>query len=169
MAEHKVQPSTMLLLIDPNGGTSYSTVVCLKSISKSDSVGVIDASSVCGYKKFAGVNELSYSCEGLLLQDPNTGNISGTELRILLRGFTKFGYKITPLTPQIGDEIEEGKAFFSAVSSSYSFDDVGNFSAEFYPKGTPTLNIYEGPSVGYITTENLIDILTESNIPLEIE
>ena len=91
------------------------------------------------------------------------------ELRILLRGFTKFGYKITPLTPQIGDEIEEGKAFFSAVSSSYSFDDVGNFSAEFYPKGTPTLNIYEGPSVGYITTENLIDILTESNIPLEIE
>jgi hypothetical protein len=169
MAEHKVQPSTMLLLIDPNGGTNYSTVVCLKSISKNDSVAAIDASSACGYKKLAGIKDLSYSCEGLLLQDPNSGNISGTKLRILLRGYTNFGFKITPLTPQIGDEIEEGKAFFSAVSSSYSFDDVGSFSAEFYPIETPTLTIFEGPQTGYITTEDLIDILTESNLPLEIE
>ena len=167
MAEHKVQPSTMLLLIDPNGGTNYSTVVCLKSISKSDSVGVIDASSVCGYKRFAGVTELSYSIEGILLQDPKFPRISGSELRLLLRGFTKFGYKITPLNPQIGDEIEEGKAFFSAISSSYSFDDVGNFSATFNPKGTPTLTVIG--QAEYITTEDLINILTESNLPLEVE
>lgn len=169
MAEHKVQPSTMLLLIDPNGGTEYSTVVCLKSISKSDSVGVIDASSVCGYKRFAGVTELSYSCEGILLQDLIGGspNISGTGFRNALRNFQIVGYKITPLTPQIGDEIEEGKAFFSAVSSSYSFDDVGNFSATFNPKGTPTLTIFG--QAEYITTEDSIDILTESNLPLEVE
>ena len=167
MAEHKVQPSTMLLLIDPNGGTEYSTVVCLKSISKNDSVGVIDASSVCGYKKFAGITELSYSIEGILLQDPNSGKISGSELRLLLRGFTKFSYKITPLTPQIGDEIEEGYGFFSAISSSYSFDDVGNFSATFNPKGTPTLTIFG--YVNSILTEDSIDILTESDLPLEVE
>lgn len=167
MAEHKVQPSTMLLLIDPNGGTNYSTVVCLKSISKSDSVGVIDASSLCGFKKLAGITDLSYSFEGLLLQDPNSGKISGSELRLLLRGFTIFKYKITPLTPQIGDEIEEGNGFFSAISSSYSLDDVGNFSGTFYPKGTPTLTIFG--QAEYITTEDSIDILTESNLPLEVE
>jgi hypothetical protein len=169
MAEHKVQPSTMLLLIDPNGGTSYSTVVCLKSINKSDSVGVIDASSLCGFKKLAGITDLSYSCEGLLLQDLLGGppKISGTGFRNLLRNFEIFGFKITPLTPQIGDEIEEGKAFFSAVSSSYSLDDVGNFSATFYPKGTPTLTIFG--QAQYITTEDSIDILTESNLPLEVE
>lgn len=167
MAEHKVQPSTMLLLIDPNGGTSYSTVVCLKSISKSDSLGVIDASSACGYKKLAGITDLSYNLEGILLQDPKIGKISGSELRLLLRGFTKFGFKITPLTPQIGDEIEEGKAFFSAISSSYSFDELGNFSATFYPKGTPTLTIFG--QADSIMTENSIDILTESDLILEVE
>jgi len=167
MAEHKVQPSTMLLLIDPTGGTSYSTVVCLKSISKNDSVAAIDASSVCGNKKFAGVSDLSYSFDGILLQDPNSGKISGTELRILLRGFTKFGFKITPLSPQIGDEIEEGNGFFSDLSSSYSFDDVGNFNGTFSPKGTPTLTIFG--YVNSILTEDSIDILTESDLILEIE
>jgi len=167
MAEHKVQPSTMLLLIDPSGGTSYSTVVCLKSINKNDSIGVIDASSVCGNKKFAGVSDLSYSFDGILLQDPNSGKISGTELRILLRGFTKFGFKITPLSPQIGDEIEEGKGFFSDLSSSYSFDDIGNFSGTFSPKGTPTLTIFG--YVDSIMTEDSIDILTESGLILEVE
>lgn len=167
MAEHKVQPSTMLLLIDPNGGTTYSTVVCLKSISKNDSVGVIDASSKCGFKKLAGITDLSYNFEGLLLQDPNSGKISGSELRLLLRGFTKFSYKITPLTPQIGDEIEEGNGFFSALSSSYSLDDVGNFSGTFYPKGTPTLSIFG--QANSIMTEDSIDILTESGLILEIE
>ena len=167
MAEHKVQPSTMLLLIDPNGGTNYSTVVCLKSISKSDSVGVIDASSLCGFKKLAGITDLSYSFEGILLQDPNSGKISGTELRLLLRGFTKFKYKITPIAPQAGDEIEEGNGFFSAISSSYSLDDVGNFSGTFYPKGTPTLTIFG--QVNSIMTEDSIDILTESDLILEVE
>jgi len=169
MAEHKVQPSTMLLLIDPNGGTTYSTVVCLKSINKNDSVAAIDASSACGYKKLAGINDLSYNIEGLLLQDLLGGppKISGTGFRNLLRNFEIFGFKITPLTPQIGDEIEEGKAFFSAVSSSYSFDDVGNFNATFYPKGTPTLTIFG--QVDSIMTEDSIDILTESGLILEIE
>ena len=85
MAEHKVAGGTMLLFIDPNGGTDYDMVVCLTSVSKSDSISVVDASSACGPDKSPGTLELSYAFEGQHLQDPTTGKISGTSLRQLLR------------------------------------------------------------------------------------
>ena len=80
MAEHKVQPSTMLLFIDPSGGDNYDTVVCLTNVSKSSSVNNIDAASWCGEKKVPGLLEISYSFDGFHLQDPNGGTISGTSL-----------------------------------------------------------------------------------------
>jgi hypothetical protein len=141
MAEHKVQGSTMLLFIDPAGGTAYDTVVCLTSVGKSDSVNVIDAASACGPDKSPGMLDLSYTFEGQHLQDPDSGKISGTDLRVLLRSKTTIGWKIAPVSVVGGDEIESGTGFFSELSSTYSFDSMGTFSGTLQPIGTPTLTI----------------------------
>ena len=143
MSEHKVSGGTMLLFIDPNGGTSYDTVVCLTSVGKSDSVNVVDAGSACGPDKSPGVLDISYSFEGQHLQDPVTGKISGTSLRSLLRSKTTIGWKIAPESPAIGDEIEEGTGFLSELSSSYAFDSVGTFSGSIMPYGTPTITVFD--------------------------
>ena len=141
MAEHKVAGGTMLLFIDPTGGTDYDTVVCLTSVSKADSITVVDASSACGPDKSPGTLELSYAFEGQHLQDPDSGKISGTSLRQLLRAKTTIGWMIAPESPVNGDEIEEGTGFLSELSSTYAFDSVGTFTGTIQPYGDPTLSI----------------------------
>ena len=141
MAEHKVAGGTMLLFIDPAGGTDYDTVVCLTSVSKSDSITVVDASSACGPDKSPGTLELSYAFEGQHLQDPDSGKISGTSLRQLLRAKTTIGWKIAPESPVAGDEIESGTGFLSELSSTYAFDSIGTFSGTINPYGDPSLSI----------------------------
>ena len=147
MAEHKVEGGNMLLFIDPNGGNAYDIVVCLTSVSKADSVTVVDASSACGPDKSPGTIELSYAFEGQHLQDPDSGKISGTDLRFLLRDEQTIGWMIAPETPVTGDEIESGTGFLSELSSTYSFDSVATFSGTISPYGDPTLSIY-GQSAG---------------------
>jgi hypothetical protein len=141
MAEHKVAGGTMLLFIDPAGGTDYDMVVCLTSVSKSDSITVVDASSACGPDKSPGTLELSYAFEGQHLQDPDSGKISGTSLRQLLRAKTTIGWKIAPESPVAGDEIESGTGFLSELSSTYAFDSIGTFSGTINPYGDPSLSI----------------------------
>jgi len=141
MAEHKVAGGTMLLFIDSTGGDDYDMVVCLTSVSKSDSISVVDASSACGPDKSPGTLELSYAFEGQHLQDPDSGKISGTSLRQLLRAKTTIGWKIAPESPVAGDEIEEGTGFLSELSSTYAFDSVGTFTGTIQPYGDPTLSI----------------------------
>jgi len=141
MAEHKVAGGTMLLFIDPAGGIAYDTVVCLTSVSKSDSVTVVDAASACGPDKSPGTLELSYSFEGQHLQDPDSGRISGTDLRVLLRSKSKFAWKIAPVAPVAGDEVEVGVGFFSELSSTYAFDSIGTFTGTIQPIGVPSLSI----------------------------
>ena len=141
MAEHKVAGGTMLLFIDPTGGDNYDTVVCLTSVSKSDSVTVVDASSACGPDKSPGTLEISYSFEGQHLQDPSSGKISGTSLRQLLRNKTTIAWSIEPENPVTGDEIEYGTGYISELSSTYAFDSVGTFTGTIQPYGTPTIEI----------------------------
>lgn len=141
MAEHKVDGGTMLLFIDPTGGTNYDTVVCLTSIGNSMSVQPIDASSACGPDKSPGAIDISYTFEGQHLQDPITGQISGTDLRILLMAEQTVGWKLSPETPVAGDEIQEGTGFISELSSTYAFDTIGVFSGSLMPYGVPTITV----------------------------
>lgn len=178
MAEHKIAGGSMLLFIDPNGGTDYEIVVCLTSLSKSDSVTVIDASSACGPDKSPGMLELSYGFEGQHLQDPTTGSISGTDLRFLLRGEQTIGWKIAPETPEAGDEIESGTGYLSELSSTYAFDSVGTFTGTIQPYGTPTLSIsggggggglvvgqsYQGGIIGWLDVTGDAGIIIQENI-----
>lgn len=145
MAEHKIQGGNMLLFIDPTGGTNYDTVVCLTSVSISDSVQPVDASSACGPDKSPGAVQISISFEGQHLQDPNTGSISGSNLLLLLRAEQTIGWKLSPVTPVGGDEIQEGIGFISELSSTYSYDSIGIFSMTISPFGLPTINIEPNP------------------------
>ncbi len=147
MAEHKVQGGNMLLFIDPNGGTDYDLVVCLTSVGVSMSVGVVDASSACGPDKSPGALEISYSFEGQHLQDPDSGKISGTNLRLLLNAEQTIGWKVSPETPVDGDEIMEGTGFISELSSQYNFDSIATFSGAIMPYGTPTISVYSGSTL----------------------
>ena len=162
MAEHKVEGSNMLLFIDSDGGTDYDIVVCLTSVSKADSVTVVDASSACGPDKSPGTVELSYAFEGQHLQDPESGQISGTDLRILLRGEQTIGWKIAPETPVEGDEIESGTGFLSELSSTYAFDSVGTFTGTIQPYGIPTISVQGGLAVGDLYEGGTIAYLNES-------
>jgi len=162
MAEHKIQGGDMLLFIDPTGGTNYDTVVCLTSVSVSDSVQPVDASSACGPDKSPGAVQISIAFEGQHLQDPNTGTISGSNLLLLLRAEQTIGWKLSPLNPVAGDEIQEGIGFISELSSTYSYDSIGIFSMTISPFGLPTTSIepagqtftlgqsYNGGYVAYI-------------------
>ena len=125
----------MLLFIDPNGGTAYDTVICLKSVSITDSVASIDISSWCGPGKLPGLNDITLSFDGYHVQDNVSGSISGTDFRILLRNKTTIGWKLSPENPQSGDEIQSGIGFIDSLSSTYSFDNVGGFNFTINVKG----------------------------------
>lgn len=141
MSEHKVAGGTMLLFIDPTGGNSYDTVVCLTNLGTADSVSVVDASSACGPDKSPGTVEISFTFEGQHMQDPAGGTISGTNLRQLLRAKTTVGFKVAPASPVTGDEIQEGTGYISELSSTYAFDSIGTFSLTLQPFGVPTITI----------------------------
>jgi hypothetical protein len=170
----------MLLFIDPTGGTNYDTIVCLTSVGISDSRSVLDGSSMCGIDKAMGVLDISYSFEGQHLQDPDTGKISGTNIRILLRNDTPIGWKLSPESPVTGDEIHEGTGYISDLSSSYAFDSVGTFSGTLQPFGTPTITIYggggglvlgqsyQGGKIAYLDGTGLHGIILANDSSLEI-
>lgn len=162
MSEHKIQGGDMLLFIDPNGGTNYDTVVCLTSVSQNDSVQPVDASSACGPDKSPGAVDISVTFEGQHLQDPDSGKISGTNLLQLLRAEQTIGWKLSPVSPQAGDEIQEGTGYLSELSSTYSYSEIGVFSGTIQPYGLPTSTIqpsgpslaigdfYEGGTIAYL-------------------
>lgn len=154
MAEHKVQGGNMLLFIDPLGGTAYDTVVCLTSVSSSHSRNIIDASSSCGTEYITSTLDISYDFEGQHLQDPDSGKISGTDLRTLIISDSVIGFKISPETPIEGDEIQEGTGHISDISSTYSFDSVGTFSASIKPQGVPSITIFTIPGIFDNTFDN---------------
>ena len=164
MAEHKVAGGTMLLFIDPSGGTSYDTVVCLTSVGKSDSITVVDASSACGPDKSPGTLELSYTFEGQHLQDPETGKISGTDLRALLRNESTISFEVGPLDLLIGDEIQTGTGFISELSSTYAFDSVGTFTGTIQCYGMPTTTIYDGNvTIGQFINDGYVCLIDPGN------
>jgi hypothetical protein len=155
MAEHKIQGGDYLLKINDD------TVVCLTSVSLSDSVTVVDASSACGPDKSPGALEISLSFEGQHLQDPETGKISGTDLRTLLRNESTISFEVGPVSPRVGDEIQNGTGFISELSSTYSFDSVGTFTGTIQCYGMPSTIIFD-VSIGQFLAGGYICYIEEN-------
>jgi hypothetical protein len=130
-------------------------------VSKSDSVDTVDSASACGPNKSIGSVNISYSAEGYHIQDADTGKISGTSLRQLLRSRTTVGFKISPQTPVEGDEVETGTGFLSSLSSDYAFDADATFTLELQPFGSPVITVTAGSSK--ILAENDDNLITEDS------
>lgn len=141
MAEHEVVGGTMYLFISRLNDGNYDTAVCLTSLGKDDSVGEVDSSSQCGPSITPGVLSINRPFEGVLLQDPDTGKISGTDLRILMYAKTLIGYKIATQGLVTGDETETGEGYIFSLSSTYAFNDAGRFSGSIRTLGTPVITV----------------------------
>ena len=149
MSEHKYKLGALgqLLYLDLSGVapyTTYDTLVCLLDVSPKDSRNVVDASSACGADKQAGLPDYSITGSGIHLLDPATGKVSGTSMRIALRANTTIGFKISPATPEIGDEIETGTGFVAELGSTYNFNAATQFTFTIQPYGESTIEIYAG-------------------------
>ena len=145
MAQHKLSGKQFLLLIDPAGGTTYNTVICLTSQSIKFGVNVIDASSNCGPDTLPGKPQPeAITFEGQHMYDPTSAtDISGQDILPLLQASTKVGWSIAPEDPVTGDETLSGTGFFSELTKHYPGDGVVTFSG--------TLSIY-GQSTQTITS-----------------
>lgn len=141
MAERKINAKTVLLFIDPLGGTAYSTVVCVTNIDFGITNNEVDADSFCGPDKIPGTQEYSSSFDAQILLDPNTGKISADEIFTLAQNRTTFSFKISPAVPVAGDIVKTGQAFFSEYSENYSTDSVATFTATLGVKGAVTQTV----------------------------
>ena len=141
MAERKVSGKDVLLYIDPLGGTSYDTVVCLTSQSFSSDTNVVDANSKCGPDQLPGTQNESIDFEGQQLIDPNTGKVSGADLYDLKQAQTTIGWKIAVASPTTGDVVKSGKGFISSISEDYGLEDPATFSGTITIKGLATQTI----------------------------
>jgi hypothetical protein len=139
MAEHTLSGKDILLLIDPLGGTAYSTAVCLNTHSFKSETNVIDATTKCGSDSLMGIAPPeTIDFEGVELFDPTSGKISGVDLYTLKQANTVFSWKISPTTPVTGDEVLSGKGFISSLSKEYAKDAASSFSGTITVKGATT-------------------------------
>lgn len=141
MAEHKLSGKNVLLFIDPAGGTSYDTVVCLTNQTWQGTTNTIDATSKCGPDTLPGTQTNSVTFEGQHLYDPATGTISGVDLFPLWQNQTTIGWKIAPASPVTGDEELSGTGFISELSKNYNQTDPATFSGTLSIIGSTTQTV----------------------------
>ncbi len=141
----KITANTYLLLIDPAGGTSYKTVVCLTAHSFSGTTETNDASSFCGPDSSPGDLSSTITVSGFTELVPGTGEVSAPGIFDLWQDKTNFGWKIGPVTPVVKDMVKTGKGYFSAYGENYDNGQVGAFSGTITVTGDITQTITPGP------------------------
>ena len=127
MAQREVQGKDVLLFIDPAGGTTYDTIVCLTSNGLTLATNTINSSSKCGTSSSPGTSTFDVPFEGNYMLDPDSGNISGADLFTLAKNKTNFSWKMGPAIPVIDDIVYTGTGFLSGLTISYP-DGVATFS-----------------------------------------
>lgn len=134
MAENEINGRDILIQIDPAGGTSYKTVVCLTSNTMTQSLTELDASSKCGNKWIPGKKfEATISGEGFLV-DPDTGtptNQGFSELYDLFENRTIIAIRFGVATPTTGDAVYTGDAFIQQLEAVAPDDELSTFSVTF--------------------------------------
>lgn len=143
MANRKVRGKDILLFIDPDGGTTYDTVVCLTSNSMNRTTATVDAASKCGPDSAPGEQSVSVEFQGQQVVENDTGKLSGANLHDLWQSAAQIGWKMGPASPITGDVIYEGKGFISDLGDTY---DMGSatFSGTLAVSGFPTKTITGG-------------------------
>ena len=141
MAERKVSGVDILLFIDPAGGTTYSTVVCLTSQSVDLTTNQIDAKTKCGPDKLPGTQDQNVTFEGVTMIDPDALKISTASLFTLWKDQTTIGWKIGPATPVTDDIVYSGTGFIAALGMTWGMDESATFTGELGVIGDITQTI----------------------------
>ena len=143
MAQHELAGDSILLFIDPAGGTDYDTVVCLNNQTWSGGTQIIDASSKCGPNTLPGqANPQKVDFDGNQVFDADSGKISGVDLYPLQRDKTTIGWKIAPVDPIEGDEILYGTGFIADLSKEYAKGSPATFAGSISVYGDTLQDIY---------------------------
>jgi hypothetical protein len=137
----KVVPKDNVLLIDPTGGTTYNTILCLESNSFKIANAIIDAKSKCGADNLPGAASFEVSCEGQIAVNSQTGQSDIGDLYTLAANVTTIGWKIGKVTPVTDDVNWSGTAFIANIDMSFPVEGTAKFSMTLGVYGTPTQTI----------------------------
>lgn len=140
MAQREVNGKTILLFIDPLGGTAYDMIICLTSNGLTISTDTINSSSKCGTSSSSGTSTNNVTFEGNYMIAPDAGRISAAGLFTLAKNKTDFSWKMGPATPISGDVVYNSIGFISALSITY-------------PEGVATFS-------GTISSDDIIQVTT---------
>jgi TP901-1 family phage major tail protein len=161
MAERKLAGKDMLFFIDPAGGTSYSTVVCLTSQTYDRTKNTIDATTKCGPDTLNGTATRTISLEGVVLYGPDAGKVSEYALDNYWEDDTLVGWKLAEVSPEAGSIIYQGTGRLSDLSTTYGQDGAATFSATLQVSGTPDKILTPdldgvAPSLGTIAATSVV-------------
>ena len=117
MAQRKVNGKDILLFIDPAGGTSYKTLICLTDNSLARSTGIESANSKCGPDSGPGDKTQSISFSGQVVYEATT-DLQSSDLHALWSNSTDIGWKMGTATPATGDVVYSGNGWISELTES---------------------------------------------------
>lgn len=129
----EINGSSIIVAIDPAGGTNYRLIVCLTTNTMSTGITELDASSKCNPagKWIAGTKiDQSVTGQGNLL-DPDTGvptNMGFPELYSLLIAGTIVTGKFGKLSPTTGEAIYTGPMLITKCEEVAPYDALVTFS-----------------------------------------
>lgn len=144
MADTKINGSEWFFFIDPAGGVSYDTLICLTSSSLKRASSSIDAASNCGPDTRAGAQTVSVDIAGQVVFVPDAGKVSEGELHDLWAAKTLFSWKLARAIPQIGDVEYTGFGTLLSLDLNGDTNSVLTFTGNVGVSGIPSKTVYPG-------------------------
>lgn len=141
MAARKMVGKDNVLLIDPVGGVTYQTVLCLTENSFEIANDIIDAKTKCGADNIPGAQSFVVSCAGQLMVDGGATELDAAELYGLASAVTTIGWKIGKVTPASKDVSWAGTGFLANLKMSFPQDGPATFTCDLGIYGTPTITV----------------------------
>lgn len=140
MAERKITAGTYFLFIDPENGTNYSTMICLKSFTFTRGTAIIDSATFCGPDTQAGAQTVGVTFTGQIMLNPDADRISEPDLHNLWAAKTTIAWKIAHADPSDGDVSYEGHGFIAQLDDTFDLSN-SDFSGSIGLAGIPTQTI----------------------------
>ncbi len=139
MPQIPIEGKTIVMQIDiTNVGSSYDLIVCQTGGSFERTANIIDANSKCGPFKLNGLKDRTIQIEGLIMKDPDAGNLTEGDLNDIFEGDTKVAWMWGAVNPGPNDIYYTGSnAIISGVTYTAPQDGAATFSATFQLNGVP--------------------------------
>ena len=130
-----------ILMLDPAGGTSFQTILCLTENSFKIANEIIDAKSKCGPDNLPGTQSFEISCSGMAMVDGDATQQDIAELYTLAANVTTVGWKMGKVTPASKDVTWTGTGFISNLDITAPQDGPVTFSLTLGVYGSVTQTV----------------------------